>query len=101
MSRCFTLTTIEQRTCDAFARVVRMNKERTNLRRLRRGIEIRRISRNVLVAAEKRTAPAPTAATDETFRVLDDEVGAILNQRSVDAKHRCNCRFNFRSEEHT
>src|SRR5689334_4337081 len=96
MRRRFAFTPLKQRLPDTLARVARVNKERTNLRRFERGIQIGRVSRDVLVAAEECSPPAPTTTTNQLARTLDDEICAVINQRSIYAKHGFDCRFNLR-----
>ena len=82
------LAGIENLATDPAPGRVRVNEERSNSCRFGCGIQSRIIGGSAVVAPVEPTSPAPTAAPDDPAGVLDDEVGAVAYELTVDGEDR-------------
>src|SRR5262249_37033598 len=84
---CLGLAVLEQHPGQAVTRVRGVYEERADPGRLGARVEIRLVPLCTRTAAKERTPPTPAAAGDDLARGRDDcEVGAVLDQRSIDPK---------------
>src|SRR5688500_11324224 len=80
---------------DALSRMFRMHKEGANPGWFTTGVDHGGVTVRELVAAEKRLAFAPTAATDQCSILLCDVIGPVLDQSAVNTKNGRDRRFDL------
>lgn len=79
------------KAADALPRMCRMHEKGANACRVATWIEQRIVARAAAIAAEKRLAPTPAAATDNGPIAFGDKVGAVGDEAVVDRENRAEC----------
>jgi hypothetical protein len=88
---------LEYRPAEPAARMCRIDEEGPDPGRIDAGIELRLIAFGARIAAEECPPPAPPAARHDEPRLGDDgEIGAVANQRCVDAEGPAQRRLDLR-----
>jgi hypothetical protein len=91
----FALAALQQRLADTLACIVRIHKERPDLRGIDCGIQFQRVALGMGIAAKQRAAATPATAADQPAFSFNDEIRAVINQLRVDAECAAQCAFNL------
>lgn len=86
MRACLPFAVIEEKRTNPAPRMIRVDKKSADFRGLRFWVEYRGIAAGTRIAAEQRRSVTPSAAAHHLTAFIDNEIGLIGEQLTVDAE---------------